>query len=52
MNLFWIGVLIGSVTMFLSMVVLCAITVEEKDKQLQYLHQRLAEQARKQSDEY
>lgn len=47
MGLFWCGALIGSVAMFLSMVVLCALTVEEKDKQIKYLREKLAEQAAK-----
>ena len=45
MGLFWCGALIGGVAMFLSMVVLCAVTVEEKDKQIKYLREKLAEQA-------
>lgn len=52
MGLFWFGVLVGAVTMFMTMILLFAQAVDEKDKQVQYLRERLAEQARKQSDEY
>lgn len=48
MNLFWLGVLIGAVVMFMTMVIIAAQAVEEKDKQIKYLREQLKEQAREQ----
>lgn len=52
MGLFWFGALMGAVTMFFTMILVFAQAVDEKDRQIQYLRERLAEQARIQSDEY
>jgi gas vesicle protein len=45
MNLFWFGVLIGAVTMFMSMVIIASQAVDEKNRQIIYLRQQLKEQA-------
>lgn len=47
MNLFWFGVLIGAVTMFMSMVIIASQAVDEKNRQIIYLRQQLKEQAEK-----
>lgn len=45
MNLFWFGVLIGAVTMFMSMVIIASQAVDEKNRQIVYLRKQLKEQA-------
>ena len=47
MNLFLFGVLIGAVTMFMSMVIIASQAVEEKNRQIIYLRRQLKEQAEK-----
>ncbi len=47
MDLFWFGVLIGAVTMFMSMVIIASQAVDEKNMQIIYLRQQLKEQAEK-----
>lgn len=45
MNLFLFGVLIGAVTMFMSMVIIASQAVDEKNRQIVYLRKQLKEQA-------
>lgn len=45
MALFWFGVLIGAVVMFMTMVIIAAQVIDEKDQQIKYLHDHLKEQA-------
>lgn len=45
MNLFLFGVLIGAVTMFMTMVIIAAQAVDEKNRQIIYLRRQLKEQA-------
>ena len=52
MGLFWFGALCGGMTMFFTAILIGALTVEEKDKEIAYLKKRLSEQARTESDEY
>lgn len=47
MNLFLLGVLIGAVTMFMTMVIIAAQAVDEKNRQIIYLRRQLKEQAEK-----
>lgn len=47
MNLFLFGVLIGAVTMFMTMVIIAAQAVDEKNRQIIYLRRQLKEQAEK-----
>ena len=50
MNLFWFGVLIGGVTMFMSMTLVFAQAVDEKDRELRYLRRSLARLAKQVRD--
>lgn len=52
MRLFWAGAFIGAVAMFLTMILVFAQAVEEKDKELKYLRRRLSELARAINNEY
>ena len=45
MNLFWFGVIIGAVVMLLSMTIIAAQAVDEKNRQILYLRRQLKEQA-------
>lgn len=45
MNLFLFGALIGAVTMFMTMVIVAAQAVDEKNRQIIYLRRQLKEQA-------
>lgn len=45
MNLFLFGALIGAVTMFMTMVIIAAQAVDEKNRQIIYLRRQLKEQA-------
>lgn len=45
MNLFLLGALIGAVTMFMTMVIIAAQAVDEKNRQIIYLRRQLKEQA-------
>lgn len=47
MNLFLFGALIGAVTMFMTMVIIAAQAVDEKNRQIIYLRRQLKEQAEK-----
>lgn len=47
MNLFLFGVLIGAVTMFMTMVIIASQAVDEKNRQIIYLRRQLKEQAEK-----
>lgn len=55
MGLFWFGALCGGVTMFLTMVLVSAQAVDEKERQIEYLKKQLrlqAVQAKGVHDEY
>lgn len=52
MNLFWLGVMCGGVTMLFTAILLGALAVEEKDREIDYLKSKLYEQARNECDEY
>ena len=45
MELFWFGVIIGAVVMLLSMTIIAAQAVDEKNRQILYLRRQLKEQA-------
>lgn len=45
MNLFLFGALIGAVTMFMTMIIVAAQAVDEKNRQIIYLRRQLKEQA-------
>lgn len=47
MNLFLFGALIGAVAMFMTMVIIAAQAVDEKNRQIIYLRRQLKEQAEK-----
>ena len=47
MNLFLFGALIGAVSMFMTMVIIAAQAVDEKNRQIIYLRRQLKEQAEK-----
>lgn len=52
MGLFWLGAMCGGITMFFTAILIGALTVEEKDKEIDYLKKRLSEQARTGNDEH
>lgn len=45
MELFWFGVIIGGIVMLLSMTIIAAQAVDEKNRQILYLRRQLKEQA-------
>lgn len=50
--MFWLGAMCGGITMLFTGILLGAITVEEKDREIEYLKSKLYEQARNECDEY
>mgnify|MGYP006935964848 CR=1 FL=1 len=50
--MFWLGAMCGGITMLFTGILLGAITVEEKDREIDYLKSKLYEQARNECDEY
>lgn len=52
MGLFWFGALCGGITMLMTGILLGALTVEEKDKEIDYLKKQLYLQAKEESSEY
>lgn len=52
MGLFAFGALVGGVVMLMSGVLLGAITVDEKNKEIQYLKEQLYLQAKEENSEY
>lgn len=52
MQLFLFGVLVGGVVMLMTGILLGAITVEEKDKEIDYLKEQLYLQAKEEYSEY
>lgn len=51
MGLFILGVIVGGVVMLMTGILLGAITVEEKDREIDYLKDRLADMARRAQNE-
>ena len=49
--MFLVGALCGGVTMLMAGILLGALTVEEKDKEIDYLKQKLYEQAKNERSE-
>ena len=52
MKLFWLGVIIGAVVMLLSMTIIAAQAVDEKNRQILYLRRQLKEQADAERNNY
>lgn len=52
MGLFIFGAICGGVTMLFSGILIGAITVEEKDREIDYLKRQLYLQAKEESSEY
>ena len=52
MELFWLGVIIGAVVMLLSMTIIAAQAVDEKNRQILYLRRQLKEQADAERNSY
>ena len=50
--MFVIGLMCGAVPMLMTGILLGALTVEEKNKEIDYLKSKLYEQARNECDEY
>lgn len=45
MSLFWCGVLVGGVSVFMATIAIAVQADDEKDNEIHYLRRRLAEQA-------
>ena len=52
MKLFWFGVIIGGIVMLLSMTIIAAQAVDEKNRQILYLRRQLKEQAYAERNSY
>lgn len=52
MGLFWCGAMIGGVTMFLSMIIIFAQAVDEKERQIKYIKKKLHDMARVYKNDY
>lgn len=52
MGLFWFGALCGGVTMFMSMILIFAQAVDEKERQIKYIKEKLSEMARYYKNDY
>lgn len=50
--MFLVGAICGGVVMLMTGILLGAITIDEKDKEIEYLKQKLYEQAKNESNGY